>query len=94
MMKWEAEKKGYSCNDCFLSMQNCHDMSICCEDETGLCDYFEEIDGERKERVRSMDMNWLQKAIETIKNGIADKLTKDNITVYRVKNIIRIDIKE
>lgn len=41
-----------------------------------------------------MDMNWLQKAIETIKNGIADKLTKDNITVYRVKNIIRIDIKE
>lgn len=25
---------------------------------------------------------------------IADKLTKDNITIYRVKNIIRIDIKE
>lgn len=41
-----------------------------------------------------MDMKWLQKAIETIKEGIADKLTKDNITVYRVKNIIRIDIKE
>lgn len=49
MMKWEAEEKGYSCNDCFLSMQNCYDMSICCEDETGLCDYFEEMDGERKE---------------------------------------------
>ena len=44
MMKWEAEEKGYTCNDCFLSMQNCHDRSICCEDETGLCDYFEEID--------------------------------------------------
>ena len=43
MMKWEAEAKGYTCNDCFLSMQNCHDKSICCEDETGLCDYFEEI---------------------------------------------------
>lgn len=28
------------------SMQNCHDMRICCEDETGLCDYFEEIDRE------------------------------------------------
>ena len=42
MMKWEAEAKGYTCNDCFLSMQNCHDKSICCEDETGLCDYFEE----------------------------------------------------
>lgn len=41
-----------------------------------------------------MDMNWLQKAIEAIKEGVADKLTKGNITVYRVKNIIRIDIKE
>ena len=50
MMKWEAEENGYSCNDCFLSMQNCHDMSICCEDETGLCDWFEEMDGERKEQ--------------------------------------------
>ena len=43
MMAWEGETKGYTCNDCFLSMQNCHDMSICCEDETGLCDWFEEI---------------------------------------------------
>ena len=40
-----------------------------------------------------MDVIWLQKAIETIKSGIADKLTKDEITIYRVKNIIRIDIK-
>ena len=40
-----------------------------------------------------MDLMWLEKAIETIKSGIADKLSKDNITVYRVKNIIRIDIK-
>ena len=48
MMKWEAEEKGYTCSDCFLSMQNCNDMSICCEDETGLCDYFEGMreDGE------------------------------------------------
>lgn len=43
LMKWEAEQKGYTCNDCYLSMQNCHDMSICCEDETGLCDNFEEM---------------------------------------------------
>lgn len=50
MMKWEAEEKGYTCNDCFLSMQNCHDMSICCEDETGLCDYFEEIDRNTERR--------------------------------------------
>jgi hypothetical protein len=49
MMKWEAESKGYTCNDCFLSMQNCHDKSICCEDETGLCDYFEEIPKDKEE---------------------------------------------
>ena len=50
MMKREAEEKGYSCNDCYLAMSNCHDKSICCEDETGLCDWFEEIskDGEQK----------------------------------------------
>lgn len=41
-----------------------------------------------------MDIIWLQKAIQTIRDGIADKLTKNNVTVYRVKNIIRIDIKE
>lgn len=41
-----------------------------------------------------MDMDWLKAAINVIKSGIADKLTKDNITIYRVKNIIRIDIKE
>lgn len=41
-----------------------------------------------------MDMNWLEKAIDTIKMGIADKLSKDNIIIYRVKNIIRIDIKD
>ena len=41
-----------------------------------------------------MDIIWLQKAIQTIRDGIADRLTKNNVTVYRVKNIIRIDIKE
>ena len=41
-----------------------------------------------------MNTEWILKAVETIKSGIADKLTKDNITIYRVKNIIRIDIKE
>lgn len=39
-------------------------------------------------------MKWLASAIDTIQKGIADKLVKDNITVYRVKNIIRIDVKE
>ena len=41
-----------------------------------------------------MDVVWIKKAIDTVRSGIADRLTKDNITVYRVKNIIRIDIKE
>ena len=40
-----------------------------------------------------MDVVWLCKAIGCIRDGLADKLTKDNITVYRVKNIIRIDYK-
>ncbi len=40
-----------------------------------------------------MDMNWLQQAFETVKNGIADMFSKDNIMVYKVKNIIRIDVK-
>lgn len=40
-----------------------------------------------------MDTAWLKKAIEVIKSGVADKLSKDDVTVYRVKNIIRVDIK-
>lgn len=52
-MKWEAEQKGYDCNDCYLSMQNCKDRSICCEDETGLCDWFEEIPDMRGEQDES-----------------------------------------
>ena len=41
-----------------------------------------------------IDTTWLSKAIETIHSGIAEKLQKGNITVYRVKNIIRVDVKE
>lgn len=37
---------------------------------------------------------WIVKAIETIKSGVAEKLEKGNIKVYRVINIIRIDVKE
>ena len=39
-------------------------------------------------------MKWMEQAIQTIQNGIADNLTKGNITIYRVKDIIRIDIKK
>lgn len=41
-----------------------------------------------------IDTNWLTEAVAIISKGIADRLTKGNITVYRVTNIIRIDIKE
>lgn len=41
-----------------------------------------------------MDMKWLETAIELISDRVCDKLSKDNITIYRVKNVIRIDIKE
>ena len=39
----EMHEAGISCNDCWLAMCNCKDLSIACEDETGLCDWFEEI---------------------------------------------------
>lgn len=37
---------------------------------------------------------WLPSALEVIRNREADSLSKDNVTVYRVENIIRIDVKE
>lgn len=37
---------------------------------------------------------WIADAIEAIRNGTCNKMTRDNVMVYRVKNIIRIDIKE
>ena len=40
-----------------------------------------------------MDAQWIAKAVDLITSGICDKLVKDNVTVYRVKNIVRIDIK-
>ena len=41
-----------------------------------------------------VDTNWLTEAVDIISKGMADKLTKGNTTVYRVKNIIRVDITE
>lgn len=39
-------------------------------------------------------VEWLMGAIEAIKNGVADKLEKGNITIYKCGKIVRIDIKE
>lgn len=37
---------------------------------------------------------WLHKAISLVMDGSVDKAVKDNITIYRVKDIVRIDIKD
>ena len=42
---------------------------------------------------RELDAEWLNKAIEVISSGIASRLTKDDVTVYKCGEIIRIDIK-
>lgn len=39
-----------------------------------------------------INTEWFIKAVNAIQDGIADKLSKENVTVYRVVNIIRIDI--
>lgn len=35
---------------------------------------------------------WLKEAVRAIDSGLADKLSRGGVTVYRVKNIIRIDM--
>ena len=39
-----------------------------------------------------MNTDWILEAITVIKSGIANKLVKDNISVYKVGDNIRIDI--
>ena len=46
-------------------------------------------------------LEWLNKAITAIKEGVTKKCTKDNLTVYLIpkstpngRNVIRLDIKE
>lgn len=56
-MTWRTkERRGWmnnaQCNDCYLSMQNCHDMSIACEIEEyygDSCDWFEPMPKEDEE---------------------------------------------
>lgn len=42
----------------------------------------------------NIDAEWIIKAIEIIKSGIADRLDKENVIVYRCGKIIRIDVKD
>ena len=39
-----------------------------------------------------MNADWILEAITVIKSGIANKLVKDNISVYKIGDNIRIDI--
>lgn len=40
-----------------------------------------------------IDATWLNQAIKVIRRGIAQKLEKDGVIVYKCGTIIRIDIK-
>lgn len=37
--------------------------------------------------------DWVAQAVAILESGLADKLSKENVTAYRVKNIVRVDIK-
>ena len=42
-----------------------------------------------------MDLTWINEAVELIKKGLTNRIESPdrNIIVYRVKNVIRVDIK-
>ena len=40
------------------------------------------------------NIEWLQEALVLIDSRMIDKAEKENVSMYRVKDIIRIDIKE
>lgn len=40
-----------------------------------------------------IDNDWLEQAVRLIVSGVVNKLTNGNTTVYKYKNIVRIDIK-
>ena len=42
----------------------------------------------------TVNSKWMVQAINAIKNGLAQKLEKDGVTVYSCGKVIRIDIKE
>ena len=40
-----------------------------------------------------IDSSWLEQAVADVANGLADKLVKGNMTVYKHGTIVRVDIK-
>jgi hypothetical protein len=61
----EEPKEESDCNDCYYSMQNCNDISICCEDETALCDNFEPV-AKKKEEPKSDAEKFIDSLLETL----------------------------
>lgn len=41
-----------------------------------------------------LDAEWIVKAVELIREGVASRVEKDGVIVYRCGTIIRVDIKE
>ena len=41
-----------------------------------------------------LDAEWIVKAVELIREGVASRLEKGGVVVYKCGTIIRIDIKE
>ena len=83
------------CKSCKLYNSLGCPYSGCDWEENEECDEFikeEEMNNEKE--LKTLNAEWLVKAVETIESGLCNKLEKDNITVYRCGRIIRIDIKE
>lgn len=41
-----------------------------------------------------LDAGWIVKAVELVREGVASRVEKNGVVVYRCGTIIRVDIKE
>lgn len=78
---------------CYISGTTCYKIANTDQKVVAWSNQSELYESESGLNMKTDVMKWMEQAIQTIQSGIADKLTKDNITIYRVKDIIRIDIK-
>ena len=78
---------------CYISDATCYKIANTDQKAIPWSNQSELYESEGALNMKTDVMKWMEQAIQTIQSGIADKLTKDNITIYRVKDIIRIDIK-
>lgn len=42
--------------------------------------------------MKDINIIWLKQAIKMVADGDTDKICKDGVTVYKVKNIVRVDV--